>query len=159
MLEREGRIAVLALIAAVSGLPPAVSHAAASAPLGVGVTAVGNCKFHGPPGLLAFGNLDPYSGQDASASATLMFKCTKGAAWSVSDDGGMHELAAGSYRMRHTALDAHIPYRLNYRNSSGTSQGANVQQILTIDGLIRAGTYAGAPVGSYSDTVTITLSP
>lgn len=147
------------LAAAWAVLSPVGASAAAKAPLGVGVNAAGNCKFHGPPAVLAFGSLDPLAGRDARARATLMFKCTRGSTWQASDDGGLHELAAGAYRMRHTVLDAHIPYRLTFTNASGTSQGANVEQTLAIDGLVRAGSYAASPVGTYTDTVTITLSP
>lgn len=132
---------------------------AAAQPLGVAAAAVGNCKFHTASAALDFGSLDPLAGRDASAVAALTFKCTKGASWTVTDDGGLHDSPAGFTRMRHTALAAFLPYRLTYANATGTSRGANITETLTVDGLIRGGDFALAPAGNYADTVTLTLNP
>jgi spore coat protein U-like protein len=137
---------------------PAGSPQAAQ-PIGVGAAAVGNCKFHTASAALDFGSLDPIAARDANAVAALTFKCTRGAVWTVSDDGGLHDVPAGSPRMRHTALAAYLPYRLAYTNAIGTSRGANVTETLTVDGLIRGGDFAAAPAGNYADTVTLSISP
>jgi spore coat protein U-like protein len=131
----------------------------AAQPIGVGVTAVGNCKFHTASAELDFGSLDPTAARDARAVAALTFKCTKSSVWTVSDDGGLHDAPAGSPRMKHTALAAFLPYRLTYTNATGTSRGANVTETLTVDGLIRGGDFATAPAGNYADTVTLTINP
>ncbi|HWR98630.1 MAG TPA: spore coat protein U domain-containing protein [Candidatus Methanoperedens sp.] len=147
------------LLAAAILLLPGNGFPAATGPLAVGVAAAGNCRFHGATTTLNFGSIDPLAGRDVTATASLSFKCTKGATWNAADDGGLHAPAGGGYRLRHVALDAYIPYRLSYSNAAGTSQGANIEQTLTIDGLIRGATYATAPAGGYADTVTITLGP
>ena len=139
-------------------LAPAIARPAVTGPLAVGVNASGNCQFHGRSTALAFGDLEPPTGRDASATASLIFKCTRGATWSVTDDGGLHEQSAGAFRMRHATLDAYLPYRLTYTNATGTSQGAQFEQTLSIEGLVRGAAYASAPPGSYADTVTITIS-
>lgn len=127
--------------------------------LGVGVAAAGNCKFQASSVSLNFGSLDPALGRDVNVSAALTFKCTKGSSWMVTDDGGLQDVPAGAYRMRHTALAAYLPYRLTYTNATGTSQGANVIETLTIDGLIRGADFVDAYQGNYTDTVTLTINP
>jgi len=155
-----GRGAVRAFAASLFAalLVPASALPAVTGPLAVGVEASGNCQFHGRSTALAFGDLEPTTGRDVSATASLVFKCTRGTIWSVTDDGGLHEQSAGAFRMRHTSLDAYLPYRLTYTNATGTSQGAQVEQTLAIEGLVRGAAYATVPAGSYADTVTITIS-
>jgi len=131
----------------------------ADRPLGVGVTAAGNCKFRSAAATLNFGSLDPLQGRDVSSSAALTFKCTKGSSWTVTDDGGLHGGSAGVYRLRHLALDAYLPYRLTYGNATGTSQGANIVETLTIEGLIRGADFLDARQGNYTDTVTLSINP
>lgn len=131
----------------------------AAPPIGVGAGAVGNCKFHTAAAQLNFGNLDPAAASDASTTATLSFKCTRGASWSVTDDGGLNDVPAGAYRMRHAVFNAYLPYSLTYTNAFGTSQGANVTEILTVNGLVRRADYSLATTGNYADTVSLTISP
>lgn len=139
-------------------LPDPVLYAADHS-LAVGVMAAGNCKFRASSVSLDFGSLDPGRGRDVTASAVLTFRCTKGASWTVTDDGGLQNLPGGAYRMRHTALAVYLPYRLIYTNATGTSLSANVTETLTIDGLIRGADFIDANQGNYADTVTLTLNP
>lgn len=127
--------------------------------LGVEVVAAGNCKFRASSVSLNFGSLDPGLGRDVNASAALTFKCTKGASWSATDDGGLHDLPAGAYRMRHSALAAYLPYRLTFPNAIGTSRGAEIIETLTVDGFIRGADLVDANQGDYTDTVTVTINP
>lgn len=151
-----GPVLFTAVLLAVS---PALPVRAAESTLSVGVTAAGNCKFLTAGALLSFGSLDPSTPRDVNAVATMTFKCTKGASWEATDDGGLHDVPAGAYRMRHTALAAYLPYRLTYSNASGTSQGANVVETLTVDGRIHGADFVDARQGNYADTVTLTIQP
>lgn len=155
----EGRTAwSLAAFLFAALLSPSSALPAVTGPLAVGVNASGNCQFHGRSAALAFGDLEPTTGRDVSATASLVFKCTRGTVWSITDDGGLHDQSAGAFRMRHATLDAYLPYRLTYTNATGTSQGAQIDQTLSIDGLVRGAAYANVPAGSYADTVTITIN-
>jgi len=128
--------------------------------LTVSASVSGNCKFNSPNSTLAFGALDPNSTADASASASVTFWCTKGSAYSISDDDGLYESGPNANRMRHaTDTTEYIPYSLGYTPATGNGGGKTNPITLSISGTISNTNYVNALAGSYSDTVTLTITP
>lgn len=115
------------------------------------------CKFNSNKAALDFGTLDPSIPVTRSVSTTISFVCNGSAleaTYSISDNGGLN-----GYRMVHETDAAQvIPYTLSLSPTSGNAP-KSVDQILTIDGSIEGVDYQTALVGSYSDTVTITIDP
>jgi spore coat protein U-like protein len=156
---------VLAISAAVAVLAVAGSaFAAGSNTLTVSASVTETCKFVDPSSTLAFGALDPSASADATATVTTKFWCTKG----VSTDA----IAAASTV---TALDPttttgatlkgattgnvdSIPYTL-ILTKSGTNLGPGTPRDLKIDGKITNANYINKTADSYSDTVTLTITP
>lgn len=125
----------------------------------VSANVVGTCKFLSPTSTLAFGDLDPSSGSDASASTTVQFWCTKNANYTITDDDGLYESGADQNRMKHETLDEYIPYSFSYTPTSGQGQGRTSPIDLSISGTVSFADYQDAAAGNYSDTVTLTITP
>jgi spore coat protein U-like protein len=128
--------------------------------LTVSASVSGVCKFSSSSSTLSFGALDPSSNSNATASGSTTFWCTKGTAYSVADDDGLHETAVNANRMQHsTDTTEYIPYTLTYTPTSGTGAGPTAAATLSFAGAIQYNDYKGALAGSYSDTVTVTVTP
>lgn len=124
-----------------------------------------NCRFTGinaAASTLNFGNLDPSNPVDITATTTIRFRCrgsSRIATFFISDNDGLYETGPGANRMRHTVvLTEYLPYSLNL-NPITASVPRNTNQTLTITGTVRGVDYQNAYVGSYSDTVIITIVP
>lgn len=136
-----------------------IAMAAGTNTLAVSASVVGTCKFDFAASTLNFGALDPALATDATASTSTTFWCTKGAAYSISDDSGLNELVAGSPRMQNTVNPLeYIPYSLSYVNS-GAGLGKTAAITLNLNGTVLNADYVNAEAGNYSDTVTITVTP
>ena len=120
---------------------------------------VGTCKFNSATSTLAFGALDPSSGAPASATASPTFWCTKNATYSVSDDDGLYEVAAGSQSMKHASLNEYVPYTFTYNPTTGTGQGRTTNITLNVSGTVAFADYQNASAGDYGDTVVISITP
>jgi spore coat protein U-like protein len=134
----------------------------AAVTIGATVLSKSNCKFNAPTSaVLAFGTINPLSNVNATASATLSIRCggsANVAAYSLTHDSGLHETGASLNRMKHTTLNTFLPYSLTLSPSSGTI-AKNVDQIITVSGTVTPANFQDANIGSYADTVVITLSP
>lgn len=123
----------------------------------VSANVVGTCQFSSAVSTLAFGALDPALATDASGSVNISFWCTKGATYTVTDDGGLHNV--GTPRMQHaTILTEYIPYSISYVNT-GAGLGKTTAATLAISGTVVNADYVDAAAGNYSDTVTVTITP
>jgi len=121
---------------------------------------VGTCKFNSATSTLAFGALDPTSGSDVNASTSTTFWCTKNASYTITDDDGIHELAADGNRMENTTTAGEfIPYSFSYNPTSGDGSGRTTPITLNINGTAAFASYQNAAGGDYSDTVTLTINP
>ncbi len=116
---------------------------------------------------LAFGSYDPVLATPTDATSTILVTCTNGTHYDVGIDEGAGSGATVAAR-KMTASSNTLTYSL-YRDAShslvwgktintdtlsGTGSGA--QQTLTMYGRVSA--QQTAPVGSYSDTVTVTVT-
>jgi len=129
----------------------------------------GVCKVTTAPGALDFGTIDPSGVVNATASATLVMKCTNGTTSTAATDGaglgGLHPLL-GFKRMVHSVTGtAFLPYALTYSGDTGFAGAgfSGAGTTVTINGTVLPADYAGAlatTVGQvYADTVTITVNP
>ncbi|RLJ63714.1 spore coat protein U domain-containing protein [Sulfurisoma sediminicola] len=132
--------------------------------VGATVLSKSNCKFNAPgTATLAFGNVDPASGSPATASTSLVLRCGGAAAsatFNLTHDSGQWETAPNANRMKHaTASPAeYMAYTLTLTPQSATIP-KNTDQTITIDGSIAPADFQNASMGSYADSVVITLNP
>jgi spore coat protein U-like protein len=157
------RIKILVLALAAAGFSASVSTAVAAdtATLNVSAKVVGTCKVTVNSGNLAFGNLDVGLATDATANSNdIKFWCTKGAAYTITDDDGQNELAANQNRMKSTTLTTpeYIPYSIAY-TAAGTGTGPSTPITLGVSGTILNANYVGASADNYTDTVTFNITP
>ncbi len=132
----------------------------------VSVTAVvisnNDCSFETSNASLNFGDLDPSNPVERSVSTSIRFRCRgrdRSVTFFIDDDDGLYEEAPDANRMRHTTIpNEYLPYSFNLNPVSGTIP-RRTWQTLTITGTIRGADYENAAMGSYSDTVTISIIP
>lgn len=126
--------------------------------LTVSASVTGTCKFSSATSTLSFGALDPSSASDASTSNTTTYWCTKGVTASTTAGDGSN-FSGGSRRMAGPGPSDFIPYSLALVGGAQTGSGPATPLTLTIDGDIVNADYVNATAGSYSDTVTLTITP
>ena len=140
--------------------------------LTVKATVVQNCTVSSPT--LNFGNWDVvnYGSAPLNASATITFTCTKGATgvYVTADTGANGTHATGTTRAMFDGTSNYLSYELytdaghttvwNTTNSGGhtytPSFAASSTATATINGQIPSG--QNAPVGSYTDSVNVTIN-
>jgi len=140
-----------------------ISEAADIATISVSATIVSknNCKFSTANATLNFGTLDPANTTDVTATATISVRCggkDPTSTFFISDDDGLYETGPNQNRMRHTILAEYLPYSFSVSPESATVP-KQVDTPITISGTISASDYQNAYVGSYTDTVVLTLTP
>jgi spore coat protein U-like protein len=129
--------------------------------LTVSANVVGTCKFTAPKtSTLNFGALDPSVGGNVSVNTTTLFWCTRGVATlPFTSDQGLH-FSGGKNQMLDTVSGDVIPYTIDSLNPDGAlNAGPGAPRTLTIAGTVLAADYLSKSAGSYSDTVTLTLTP
>jgi hypothetical protein len=145
-----------------------VGSTAAAAPTNLTVQALvlskSQCRFRtnaGPP-LLDFGDLDPGSGLDVTATTTFDFRCQGSApmaTFSITRDDGLNPAGPNVPRMQHdTDGTQFLPYELTLNPTTGTVP-KQVWQTLTISGIVRGPDYATAMLGPYTDLVVLSIDP
>ena len=134
----------------------------AAVPVNAIVLSKSNCKFNTPTATnLAFGSIDPSSSANATAAATLTIICRGSApiaSYALTHDSGLYKTGVNFNRMKHATLNTYLPYALTITPTSGTI-AKNVDQIITVSGVITPADFQNADIGGYADTVVITLSP
>jgi spore coat protein U-like protein len=159
---------VIAAIAALMALAPTGAAFAGSTTGTLPVTATisNSCTF-GTISPLAFGAYDPAvanasGGTDLAASTTFAMTCTNGAAISINLDNGLHAsggsrfMASGANNLQYAVYQdpSHTTVWDNLTAENTTGTGSS--QSISVYGVIPKG--QSEPNGSYSDTVTITLT-
>jgi spore coat protein U-like protein len=157
----------LATTLAVICLPAPAIAGTASGSLATSATVTANCTVSTTP--LAFGNVDSTSASNVDASGGLSITCTNGSAWTAS--AGVGAGSGASYATRKMTAGSDL---LNYNiytsaarttvwgdgtASTGTigGTGNGSAQSVTVYGRV-AGGQNGVPVGSYADTVAVTVT-
>jgi hypothetical protein len=120
-----------------------------------------NCRFQSANGaVLSFGAIDPSSASNATASTTLVIRCTGSSAtasYSITTNDGLHASGPGQPRLQNTtAATNFMAYTIAPVNGT-TPKNTNTN--VNITGTITVANFQNALGGAYSDTVTLTLSP
>lgn len=156
-------LALLALAAALL-LPIMPAEASSEHRLDVGATVVSRnvCRFRERgPTAVDFGAIDPSGTADRTVSVNIPFRCQgrdQMATYSVTSDGGLAPGANNQPRMQHaTQPGEFLPYQVNLPQSATIPR--NTEQMLSISATVTPVGYANALVGSYADTITLTINP
>lgn len=151
------------LLAAPLLMPLPAVAATASSSFAVTATVVGACAITTTG--LAFGS---YAASQLDGSGTLLVTCTNGTPYVVALDAGTGSGASTAVRKMSGPASQSLDYMLyqdaartvSWGNSAGvdtwSGSGSGAVQTLPVYGRIPAAQAAGA--GSYSDTVTVTVS-
>jgi len=110
------------------------------------------CSFNTPPGALVFAPFDPSVATTQTAQADATVRCTASGSptWQFSGANGSAPL-----RMKHATQNAFIPYTmaaLFISTGGGNQRWRLIATVLGQD-------YQNALVGSYSDVLTVTITP
>ncbi len=125
----------------------------------VSASVTGVCKFASATSTLNFGSLDPSVGTDVTPAPTLInFWCTKGVTTDAITVGGSATSPLNGRSMGGPAGDS-IPYSLSWSPPAGANNGPGSPRTLSIAGTVLGTDYTGKSAGSYSDTVTISITP
>lgn len=126
--------------------------------LTVNASVTGTCKFSTATSTLNFGALDPSTPVLVNGSATTQFWCTKGVTTGAVTAGNGVNWSGSSRRMAGPGGDL-IPYSLTLTPDGNPNAGPVPPRTLTIAGAVLAADYTGVSAGSYSDTVTLSITP
>lgn len=160
-------VCALGALALLCAVLPAPARAAGTATVAVTATVLSkdSCKFNPsnphPSATLAFGGIDPSSSANATATASLTIRCAGSSPtvwYALSHDSGLYETGVNANRMKHATLNEYLPYSFTLTPSSGTVP-KNVDQTIVINGTITPANFQNAAMGTYSDTVVVTVNP
>lgn len=147
-------VKAFALVVATTGCGLAL--AAGSTTLAVTATVIGTCTFSASSTPLAFGNINPSSTSNATATANVLYKCTKNTASAgVTATGGLTRNMTGP-------LPADLlPYTLALSGDTqtGLGFGAGTDRTMVVTGTITPAQFQNAAVGAYSENVTLNITP
>jgi len=151
-------LVVLASMLMVLAMAGGASAGSKDGAIPVSATVATNCTISG--GSIDFGTVDAVTdagGKSATVIAPTI-KCTKGASVAVTDDDGLYESGLNAPRMKNAGTD-YLAYTVSY-NASLTGQGMNtdIGNSLNLTASLAAGALDDVPAGSYSDTLTITIT-
>lgn len=167
-IKRAGKCAHLtagALLALWLSGPTSAHAATEQTTFTVSATVVAACAVSASN--LSFGNYNPTLGAPNDNQTSLLVTCTNGSGYNVGLDAGAGSGATAAARKMMQSANA-LLYTL-YRDSNRTlvwgdsvgsntlaSSGTGAQQTINIYGRIAAA--QTAPAGSYSDTITVTVT-
>ena len=160
---RGGRKAAPAIFAILLFLFPTVSLASGTTAVSVTATVLSKsvCRFDSKSLALNFGTFDPGSPSDATATATVGFRCAGSAGtavFAIVADAGLHG-SGGFPRMQNGTIPSEfLPYFLALNPATGAVP-KNTNQTLTITGTIRRSDFQDAYVGTYIDTMVLLILP
>jgi spore coat protein U-like protein len=152
---------ILAITAAVTIVALSGSAMAADTnTLTVSASVTGTCKFSSGTSTLNFGALDPSVGTNVNApTSTTQFWCTKGVVTDNITAGNGANWSGTKRQMLDPVSSDLIPYTLVLTKDGNANAGPASPRTLSIDGQVLGSDYTGKTAGSYSDTVTLTITP
>lgn len=153
------------VFAAALAAPSASSAATDTDTMTVTATVIASCDVDAQD--LAFGNYDPVSSEPLDIGTTIAVTCTHGTSYDISLDAGVGAGATVAAR-RMTFGGNTLSYSL-YSNAGRTSvwgstignntvEGTGDGALQTLNVYGRVPTNQTAPAGSYTDTVTVTVT-
>jgi hypothetical protein len=119
---------------------------------GTAFSAGAACTFRTSPGGIAFSTFDPSVATTQTASTTARVRCAAGQspAWTLSGANGSAPL-----QMKHATASVFIPYSV----AESFVSGGVGNQLWNITATVLGTDYQNAQVGSYSDLLTLTITP
>jgi hypothetical protein len=151
-------LVVVASLAFTAGLAAAVP-AVESQSLAVTASVTGMCKFSVASTPLAFGAIDPSLASDKVVKANVLYKCTKGTTSAVvTATGGLTRNMTG---LSPLASSDTLAYTLAFAGGTqvGAGFGTGNDRTLEVTGTITPAQYNNAAAGSYSEDVTLNITP
>jgi spore coat protein U-like protein len=154
---------LLAALAAATVIWPAAAGAAGSHTITVAATVLSadKCSFIGGASTPINLAIDPSSAAPVVGTASVQFHCVGNApvaAYVMSADNGLYGASPSAMRMQNTANPAsYLPYTLAF--PSGGTVPKNTTATLTVTATVMPADFQDALPGSYSDTVTLTVTP
>lgn len=147
-------VKALALVVATTGCGLAL--AAGSTTLAVTATVLGTCKFSALSTPLAFGTIDPSSTVNATAAASVLYKCTKG-----TTSAGVTFTTGGTARTMTGPGAVTMGYSVTLTGGTQTGTGFGTGQDLTlaVAGTITPAQFQNATVGAYLENVLLDITP
>ena len=143
--------ALAAALAAAATMAPA--QAADSVNISVNAEIVGVCKFFGSGYTMTIANsggtIDPSAAGPAIGSVQIEYRCSNGTTPGFTVPATLDLTGAGTMQASFTSSDT----------GAGTGMGSGQAKTLTVNGSIAAGEYEDKPVGSYSGTLTVNVTP
>ncbi len=154
------RILMLTLAGLILVFAHTAAFAADTGQVQINATVLGTCKFTTGGGSTTINvTLDPSVGGPVTGTGSLTFWCTKNSSFSVSDDDGLYESGSDQNKVYNSAANEYIPYTFSYSPTSGTGNGPMNPITLDVSASFAESDYQNASAGTYTDTVTITVSP
>lgn len=159
---RECRYPLAVLWLALSLFTGGAAQAAPDSAIDVSATvlSISNCRFRTTSATLAFGVLQTWNPVDVTVTAGLVIRCAGNAAplatYFIFDDDGLNEGGPNAHRMRNGA--ALLPYAFSYAPATATIP-RNTNTPITVTGTVYGSDYWNATIGTYTDTVTLTIVP
>jgi spore coat protein U-like protein len=145
-----------------------VINLAATSAISMSAIITANCKFTGGNTSMNFGSYDPTDANISSplnSATTFTLRCSQGSSATISINEGLYPL--GNFRRLRSGVNDFLNYNLfqdagrnalwNTANTVSYQAGNNNAQTFTIYGQVPAG-QVNVGVGSYSDTVTISVT-
>jgi spore coat protein U-like protein len=121
----------------------------------VSATVVGTCQFNNT-GSIPFGTLDQVTGPLVNGVVVQpTFWCTKNSSYTITHNAGATPAMTGA-----TAGNTDtIPYNFILGTATGNGAGKTTPITMNIAASIDAGTYSDVSADTYSQTVTLTITP
>lgn len=148
-----------ALVVASLAFTAGLAVAADTQTLAVTASVTGMCKFSAASTPLAFGAIDPSLATDKTMTANVLYKCTKGTTSAgVTATGGLDRNMTGISPLLTTDK---LAYKLAFAGDTqaGLGFGTGNDRTLVVTGTITPAQFNGAAAGSYSENVTLNITP
>ena len=154
-------LALLGMLVLGLGSPCAYGQTQKTTALGMSVTVAGTCRFQNT-GAISF-TLNPAAGGDVIGAVTQpTFWCTSGVSYTIIDDFGVNEATPNTAPRRMKGPGAggteYIEYSFNY-TATGTGSGPSTPITMNIASTVVGSQYTSKSAGTYTDTVTLTITP
>lgn len=131
--------------------------------LNVNATVNATCKFQGSAKTVTIQNdgngaIDPSLNTDATGTATVKYRCTKGTTPSAVTAGDGQNFSGGSRRVAFSG--EFMPYSLTLGSTTaGSGHGTGQDKDLSVSATITAANHQNASAGTYTDVVVLTITP
>ncbi len=121
-----------------------------------------NCRFRTATATINFGNIDQSVGGVITSSSIIQIRCGGAApvaTFVITDDDGLYETGPDQNRLRHsTDSTQYITYFFSASPTTGTI-ARNTNANITLSASIDSDDLSNAIAGTYTDTITLSITP